>query len=132
MQISNSVFEEGEFWIMVAISVVLPFVIYGVLIAKNAISRRTVLVLGFSLVLISAFNVYFLQRMATKAALTPSLADDLLFVSEIRVALYLLPALFAGLGINVISHVLTTHLTAAERRFREAHGDAQEADSEDV
>ena len=25
--------------------------------------------------------------------------------------------LFAGLGINVISHVLTTHLVAAEKRF---------------
>ena len=49
MHVSYSVFEETEFWIMVAISVVLPFVIYGVLIAKQAISRMTVLVLGFSL-----------------------------------------------------------------------------------
>jgi len=53
----------------------------------------------------------------------PSLADDALFVSEVRVALYLLPALFAGLGINVISHVLTTHLVAAEKRFAEQQKD---------
>ena len=123
MHFSNSVFTEASFWLMVAVSVVLPFCIYGVMILKQAISRRTVLVLGFSLVAIAAVNVYFLQRLATTAAVTPSLADDVLFVSELRVALYLLPALFAGLGINVISHVLTTHLAEAEKRFGEQHPD---------
>lgn len=123
MHISDSVFTEASFWLMVAVSVVLPFCIYGVMIVKQAISRRTVLVLGFSLVAIAAVNVYFLQRLATTAAITPSLADDVLFVSELRVALYLLPALFAGLGINVISHVLTTHLAEAEKRFGEQHPD---------
>ena len=123
MHVSNSVFTEATFWFMVAISVVLPFGIYAVMISKEAISRWTVLTLGFVLVAIAAMNVYFLQHMATAAAVTPSLADDVLFVSELRVALYLLPALFAGIGINLISHVLTTHLTAAERRFSEAHPD---------
>lgn len=130
MQFSNSVFTEVTFWLMVAFSVVLPFGIYAVMIAKQAISRWTVLLLGVTLVAIAAVNVYFLQRLATLAAITPSLADDVLFVSEVRVALYLLPALFAGIGINLISHVLTTHLTAAERRFSEAHPDA--GDGEDV
>jgi O-antigen ligase len=123
MHVSNSVFTETSFWVMVVVSVVLPFGIYGVLIAKQAISRKTVLVLGFSLVAIAAVDVFFLQRLATVAAATPSLADDVLFVSELRVALYLLPALFAGLGINVISHVLTTHLAAAEKRFAEQQAD---------
>lgn len=130
MQFSNSVFTEVTFWLMVAISVVLPFGIYAVMIAKQAISRWTVLMLGFTLVAIAAVNVYFLQRLATLAAITPSLADDVLFVSELRVALYLLPALFAGIGINLISHVLTTHLTAAEKRFSEAHSEA--GDDEEV
>lgn len=128
MRVSYSVFEETEFWIMVLVSVVLPFVIYGVLILKQAISRTTVLVLGFLLVAIAAINVYFLQLMATRAARTPSLADNFIFMSEVRVALYLLPAMFAGLGINVISHVLTSHLTAAERRFREQQGGLGEAE----
>lgn len=123
MHVSYSVFTEARFWVMVAVSVVLPFCIYAVLIAKQAISRMTVLVLGFSLVAIAGVDVYLLQRLATTAAATPSLADDVLFISELRVALYLLPALFAGLGINVISHVLTTHLTAAEKRFREEQSD---------
>jgi hypothetical protein len=128
MHVSASVFEEWEFWMLVLFSLVLPFGIYGVLIAKQAISRKTVLALGFSLVLVAAVNVYFLQRLATKAALTPSVADNVLFASELRVALYLLPAMFAGLGINVISHVLTTHLTAAERRFRERHPESDDAE----
>ena len=119
MHVSYSVFTETSFWLMVVISVVLPFGIYGVLIAKRAISRKTVLILGFTLVAIAGVDVFFLQRLANVAAATPSLADDALFVSEVRVALYLLPALFAGLGINVISHVLTTHLVAAEKRFAE-------------
>ncbi|MBO9650785.1 MAG: hypothetical protein J7605_19945 [Variovorax sp.] len=122
MHISYSVFTEARFWLMVAVSVVLPFGIYGVLIAKRAISRFTVLALGFSLVAIAGVDVFFLQRLASTASATPSLADDVFFVSEVRVALYLLPALFAGLGINVISHVMTTHLTAAEKRFAQAHG----------
>ncbi|WP_431274601.1 hypothetical protein ACQ858_21765 [Variovorax ureilyticus] len=121
MHVSYSVFTETRFWVMVAVSVVLPFSIYGVLIAKRAISRFTVLVLGFTLVAIAGIDVFFLQRLATLANATPSLADNVFFVSEVRVALYLLPALFAGLGINVISHVLTTHLTAAEKRFNEEH-----------
>ena len=126
MRISNSVFTETVFWLMVAFSVVLPFTLYALMIFKQAISRWTVLALGVSLVAIAAVNVYFLQRLATLAAVTPSLADDVLFVSEIRVALYLLPALFAGIGINLISHVLTTHLAAAERRFGEAHPEKNE------
>jgi hypothetical protein len=124
MFMSNSVFTEARFWLMVAISVVLPFCIYGVLIAKQAISRMTVLVLGFTLVAIAGLDVYFLQRLAATAATTPSLADDAVFVSEVRVALYLLPALFAGIGINVISNVLNTHLAAAEKRFSEQQDDA--------
>jgi hypothetical protein len=125
MSVSYSVFTEVRFWLMVGVSLVLPFGIYGVLIGKRAISRMTVLVLGFSLVAIAGVDVFFLQRLATTAVATPSLHDDVFFVSEIRVALYLLPALFAGLGINVISHVLTTHLAAAEQRFAEQRGGAR-------
>jgi hypothetical protein len=40
-----------------------------------------------------------------------------LFVSEVSVALYLLPLLFAGVGMNLISHILISHLEDAEKRF---------------
>jgi hypothetical protein len=45
------------------------------------------------------------------------LIDDYFFASEISVALYLLPVIFASTGTNLISHILIRHLTEAERRF---------------
>lgn len=120
---SYSVFTEARFWFMVAISVVLPFGIYTMLMVKRAISRSTVLLLGFLLLAIAGLDVYFLRSLSASAAATPSLADDALFVSELSVAFYLLPALFGGLGINIISHSLIGHLAEAQRRFTQEHPD---------
>jgi hypothetical protein len=122
---SNSVFAEFKFWLMLLVSVVLPFCIYGGLMAKRVIARTTVLVLGFSLVLIAGVDVYVLQNLAAAARLTPSLADDAVFISEISLALYLLPAMFGGVGVNVISHILVSHLVQAERSFSDEHTDTQ-------
>jgi hypothetical protein len=121
--VSNSVFAELKFWLMLLVSVVLPFGIYGGLMAKRVIARTTVLVLGFSLVVIAGVDVYFLQNLAAAAKLTPSLSDDAVFVSEISLALYLLPAMFGGIGVNVISHILVSHLVKAESRFPDEHPD---------
>ncbi|MBS0340782.1 MAG: hypothetical protein JSS56_09660 [Proteobacteria bacterium] len=121
MHHGTSVFLEARFWFLMLGSVVLPFGIYALLMLKRAISRSTVLLLGFALIAIAGFDVYVLQRLSQVAALTESPLDGALFSSEISVALYLLPALFAGLGINVISHVLNNHLDSAERRFAEEH-----------
>jgi hypothetical protein len=120
---SYSVFSEARFWVMVLFSVVLPFGIYGMLLAKRAISRVTVMLLGFLLLAIAGLDVYFLRSLSVSAAATPSLADDAFFVSELSVALYLLPALFGGLGINIISHALIGHIDEAQRRFAEQHPD---------
>jgi hypothetical protein len=35
--------------------------------------------------------------------------------------LYLLPALFAGIGINVVSHILVSHRVGAEKKFAQEH-----------
>ena len=121
---SESVFTEFEFWLLIAFSVVLPFSIYGALLTKKAVSRYTVLGFGFALVVIAGVDVYLLQRLATAAKLTSSLVDDAVFLSEISLALYLLPAMFGGIGINVISHVLVRHLVEAEAKYQEKHPDA--------
>jgi len=118
---STSVFAEARFWLMVVVSVVLPFGIYGLLLAKRAISRTTVLLLGFALVAIAGLDVYFLQSQARAARLASSLVDDAFFISEVSIALYLLPAMFGGIGVNVISHILVSHLLEAEKRFAEEH-----------
>lgn len=118
---SASVFVEAKFWLLVVFSFVVPVAIYAVLLAKRAVSRATVLALGLALIVVSAFDVYLLQSLVARAKLTPSLVDDTLFLSELTVALYLLPALFAGVGVNIVSHVLIRHVVAAEARFEREH-----------
>src|SRR4051812_42660698 len=99
---SNSVFVHLEFWLLVVFSLIVPTAIYVWLLYKRAISRITVLVLGIVLVLVSALDVVLLQRLEHDAKLTPSIADDHLFISEVTLALYLLPLIFAGIGINMM------------------------------
>lgn len=114
---SNSVFVELRFWLLVLCSLVAPLAIYTAMLVKRAISRKTVLLLGVVLVGIAGLDVYLLQILSAKARLTPSLADDWLFSSELSMALYLLPLLFGGVGVNLVSHVLTQHLREAEARY---------------
>jgi hypothetical protein len=124
---TNSVFAELTFWLLILFSVAAPSAIYGVLLAKRAISRRTVLIFGFALVIIAGIDVYLLQRLSGLAKRSTSLADDVVFVSELSVALYLLPALFGGIGINMVSHVLMRHLDDAEALFRNEHARKESA-----
>lgn len=112
---SNSVFSELRFWVTVVLSLGLPCGIYTWLLVRRTVSRGTVLWLGISLVAIAAFDVYFLSSLANAAKQTPSLADDGVFLSEVSLALYLLPAMFGGIGVNLLSHVLISHLTQAEK-----------------
>ena len=104
---SLSVFVELRFWLLVT----------------RSISRWAVLGFGVALVLIAGVDVYLLQSIAAQAKSTPSLADDAWFSSELTIALYLLPVVFGGIGVHLISHVLLRHLTEAEGRFDREHSD---------
>ena len=119
----SSVFTQWAFWLLVAFSLVLPIGIYGALWRKRAISPNTVLVFGCALVVVAGVDVYLLQILATAARRTPSLADDTVFTSELYTALYLLPAMFGGIGVNIMSHVLIRHLFEAENKFKREHRD---------
>ena len=114
----DTVFIELQFWLLVFFSFIVPGIIVWLCLTVRAVSRNTVLALGVLLVAIAGFDVYLLQTLARMATKTPSLADDAIFDSEITVGLYVLPALLAGVGINVASHVLIQHLTDAQKRFR--------------
>lgn len=116
-----SVFTEAAFWWLVVFSLLAPVGIYGALLVKRTVSRLTVLAFGSALIVIAGLDVYLLQSLALMARQTPSLADDVVFASEISMALYLLPALFGGIGVNMVSHVLLRHLGEAERRFEQEH-----------
>ena len=118
---NSSVFVELYFWILVACSLIVPVLIYMALLFKREISRAAILVLGLTLVTISGVDVFLLQRLQTMSKLSPSLLDDAVFNSEVTIGFYLLPALFAGVGIDVISHVLIRHLDKAQETFRREH-----------
>lgn len=118
MVVSNTVFTEIRFWLLIVFSIVLPFCIYGVLMVKRAISRLAVLLFGITLVMIAGVDVYLLHSFSAEIKRTSS-ADAALLVDEISFALYVLPALFAGVGINVVSHILVSHLVDAEERFKQ-------------
>jgi hypothetical protein len=121
---STTVFSEVEFWLLITFSFVLPVLIYWLLLSKRTIAQTTVLLLGVALVGIAGVDVYLLQTLKSMAKLSPSLVSDAIFVSEVSVALYLLPAMFGGVGINLVSHVLINHLHEAEKRFKNEHPDA--------
>ena len=120
---NNSVFAVIEFWLLVVFSFVLPVGIYATMLVKKAISRRTVLLFGVILVVLAGVDVFLLQTLSVLAKNSSSLLDDFFFASELSVALYLLPAMFAGVGVNIISHVLISHLWSAERQFKSEQHD---------
>lgn len=103
-------FAELEFWFLILSSALAPALIWGMVLAKRTASRTTILVLGLVLVVISGVSFYLLQMLATHSKNSPSLADDSLFASELTLSLYLIPALFAGIGINFISDRLIGHV----------------------
>jgi hypothetical protein len=112
---TQSVFVELEFWLLVAFSIVVPPLIIWGLLTVRRISRGHVLAVGLLLVAMAGFDVYLLQILKRQSVQTPSTADDVVFNSEITLGLYLLPALLAGIGVNITSHVLLQHLSDAER-----------------
>jgi hypothetical protein len=116
-----SVFAELYFWLLVVCSLILPAVIYATLLFKRAVSRATTLILGLTLVAIAGVDVFLLQRLEVMSKLSPSLLDDAVFNSEVTIGFYLLPALFAGVGIDIIAHVLIRHLDKAQKTFRREH-----------
>ena len=120
---NDSVFVELYFWLLVLCSLIAPVLIYLGFLFKRAVSRTTILILGLALVVISGVDVFLLQSLQNMSKLSPSLLDDAVFNSEVTIGLYLLPALFAGVGIDVIAHVLIRHLDQAQEAFRREHRD---------
>ena len=117
----ENLFLQAEFLLLVAFSVVVPGAIFWYMVARRAISRTAVLALGLVLILVGGVDIALLHLLASKGMTEPNSLGERLFASEISVGLYLLPALFAGIGINLVSHVLVHHLVQAEHRFDQNH-----------
>ena len=114
---NDSVFFEFAFLGLVASSLLAPSVIFGLMMWRRAMSRITVLLFGVMLILLSGVDGALLVALESAAKLTPSLIDDRLFASEISIALYVLPAVLAGIGTNIVSQLLIKHLEDLEREF---------------
>ena len=117
----TSIFTHFNFWLLLFFSFATPFAIYMLLLMKRSISRASVLLFAIVLVLVSGVDVFLLKLVTAHAKVTPSLFDDAIFFSEVSLALYILPITFGGIGVNLISHILLTHLTGAERLFKKEH-----------
>lgn len=120
---SQTVFTHVYFWLLILFAGVPSATIYWLALRKRAMSTFVILLLGFSLVAIAAIVVFLLQSLKAQARLTPSVADDVFFNSEVSIALFLLPVMFCGIGINVISHVLMEHLVETRKRFKSSRSD---------
>ena len=112
---TDSAFIHIEFWLLLFASLAVPLMIYAGLLWARRISRLSILGFASVLLLLSAADVLLLQHLARIARLSPSVFDDKVFASEFSLTLYLLPLLSAGIGINLISNVLTEHLQQASR-----------------
>ncbi|HEX4389242.1 MAG TPA: hypothetical protein VH109_11505 [Steroidobacteraceae bacterium] len=119
----QTVFVELQFWLLVLFSIVVPVAMVWICLTVKALSRGTVLAIGLALVAMAGFDFYLLQVLSRMAKETPSTADDAVFDSEVTIGLYLLPALLAGVGVNVTSYVLIQHLTDAQERFFRRYGE---------
>jgi hypothetical protein len=121
---TETVFFEFQFFALVASSIVAPTAIFGIMLWKRAMSRVTVLLFGVVLIVLSAVDVVLLEWLDAAAKVTPSLVDDQLFSSEVSIALYVLPAVLAGIGTNIVSQLLVSHLEKLEKRFDREHPDS--------
>ncbi|WP_240531386.1 hypothetical protein [Variovorax boronicumulans] len=115
-----TIFTEVRFWGLVLCSLVLPAAIFVTLFVRREFSKTTVLAFGLLLIALAGADIFLLRALARLAQATPSLADDLVFSSELSIALYIFPAAFGTIGLNMVSHVLMHYLKQKEARF-EAH-----------
>ncbi|MGJ7525257.1 hypothetical protein [Variovorax sp. GB1P17] len=115
-----TIFTQLRFWSLVLCSLVLPAAIFVTLFVRREFSKVTVLAFGLLLILLAGVDIFLLRALAIVTKATPSLADDIVFSSELSIAVYIFPAAFGTFGLNMVSHVLMHYLKQKEARF-EAH-----------
>ncbi len=99
-----------EFWLLVLSSLALPACIVAHLLRVRDIVRWVLLFYACALILLSGLDIVFLKAVMAAARHSGSLIDDAVFLSEYSLAFYVLPLLSAGVGINLLSFVITQHL----------------------
>ncbi|HEX7646148.1 MAG TPA: GGDEF domain-containing protein [Noviherbaspirillum sp.] len=114
---TNSVFFQRDFFLLLVFSVFTPIAGYLYLFKRSSVSRRAVLLLALLLMVMAGADVVLIQSLAAAAKAAAEPIEKKIFSSEISVALYVLPLVSAGLGINLASHSLFRHLSESEENF---------------
>ncbi|MGJ7501947.1 hypothetical protein ACSFBF_16445 [Variovorax sp. ZT5P49] len=115
-----TIFTQVRFWVLVLCSLVCPAAIFVTLFVRREFSKKAVLAFGLLLIVLAGVDIFVLRALSLKVQATPSLADDIVFSSELSIALYIIPAAFGTFGLNMVSHVLMHYLKQKEARF-DAH-----------
>ncbi len=97
---NQTIYLEHEFWALLVCSIILPVGIFVLMTWKRRFSRATLFLIGTLLVFLSGFDAILLQRLSAKAKASANLLDDRIFASEISIALYIIPLILAGIGVN--------------------------------
>ncbi|HQR52305.1 MAG TPA: hypothetical protein PLZ79_03480, partial [Burkholderiales bacterium] len=113
------VFHESEFVLLVLFSIVIPAGIYAFLFRKVSISRWTVGAFATVLLAVAGVNVVLLQHLSQLAKPTGTTIYDKLFSGQVSLALYVFPLVFGGVAVNLLSHMLVSHLDEAEAAFED-------------
>lgn len=111
---NNPFYLEFKFWGALSCSVIIPTILFAWMTWRRSISAFVIIVIGLFLVFIAGIDAIFLRLLSAKAKATPDILDDKIFVSEISIALYIIPLILAGIGVNLASHVLCNHIIIAE------------------
>ncbi|MDX2219697.1 MAG: hypothetical protein SF172_11800 [Burkholderiales bacterium] len=125
---ADTVFLKFEFYLLIAVTLILPIGIYVHLLRTEAISKFSVLLFAALLIVLAGASFFLLHQLSDLARISLATLDDGVFSSGLTISLYLLPATLVGVGVNMISHILISHLSAAERRFdrQQSEGRARE------
>ncbi len=118
---TQNVFYEVEFVLLVLFSIVIPAGIYAFLFRKVSISRWTIGAFATVLLGVAGINVILLQHLSQVARPVGSMIHDKLLSGQVSLALYVFPLVFGGVAVNLLSHMLVSHLDEAEAAFEEEH-----------
>jgi hypothetical protein len=114
----RTAFVEGEFLVLIVSSVFIAAIIYRALWSRRVISRSRALIFGLTFIILAGVDMFLLRVLTNLARLSPSIFNNVVFDSGLTAALYLLPTLFAGTGINVVSHLVIHPLTPDRNTIR--------------
>jgi small basic protein len=106
----NSTWIEAQFWTLVLGSILPPLGIIVHLIRTAEIRRYVLMSFAVALLVLACLDFVLLGRVAHLARHTPDLLANGIFLSEASAALYILPLAWGGVGINLLSFVITQHL----------------------